>query len=144
MKARTIKDIIVDRNELTVRHGRELSGIDWLPDNIARYFAEHHATIDISVCHTDVECGYGDRITKSFRVLLPFCKCQRCGYHSLWNPDDSGSKCLRHTYTQGWDVVFSYTLDTGEKKLSLQNAFDEFLSLQSDGSARLPVVQINY
>lgn len=135
----------MERNELSAQRGRELSGIEWLPDNISQYFNEYHATIDISICHTDVEQGYGTRITKRFRVLRPFCKCLRCGYHSLWNPDDSGSKCLRHTYSKGWDTVFSYTLDAGEQKVSLQDAFDDFLRHQPDEEAwALPVVRIDY
>ena len=125
--------------DFSIEHGRELSGIPGLPDNIAKYFNDHHCTIEISVCHTDVERGYGSRISKAFKILRPFCKCNRCNYHSLWNPDDGGSPCLRHTYTKGWDVVFSYTLDTGEHKLPLAAAFDEFLKLQPE-SELLPVI----
>lgn len=125
--------------DFSIKNGKELSGISGLPDNIAQYFNDHFCAIEISVCHTDVECGYGSRISKAFKILRPFCKCNRCSFHSLWNPDDSDSKCLRHTYTKGWDVVFSYTLDTGEHKMSLDAAFDEFLKLQPR-SEFLPVI----
>ena len=126
--------------DFSIEHGRELSGIPGLPDNIAKYFNDHYCTIEISVCHTDVECGYGSRISKVFKILLPFCKCNRCNYNSLWNPDDSDSKCLRHTYTKGWDVIFAYTLETGEHKMSLDTAFDKFLKAQSK-SDMLPIVK---
>ena len=126
----------------SIKAGRERSGIQWLPDNIAQYFNEKHCTIEISVCHTDVENGYGCRITQCFRILRPYCRCNRCGYHSLWNPDDSNSKCLRHTYEKGWDTVFLYTLGAGEVKMPLEVAFEEFLSKQPK-SEYLPTVQFN-
>lgn len=130
------------RDEISIQHGRERSGLPWLPENVAQYFNEHHCTLEISICHTDVECGYGVRITKCFRVLRPYCKCSRCGYHSLWNPDDSNSKCLRHSYTRGWDTVFSYSLDTGEKKIAFEAAFDVFLSKQPKQET-MPVIPVH-
>ena len=117
--------------DISVLHGRERSGFSWLPGNVANYFNENYCTIEISVCNTDAECGYGYRINKCFRILRPYCKCNNCSYHSLWNPDDSDSKCKRHTYTKGWDCVFSYSLDGAEDKISLDEAFDLFLQRQS-------------
>ena len=132
--------IFMKKDDLSIMQGRERSGLLWLPDNVAQYFNENHTTIDISVCNTDVEQGYGVRITKCLRILRPFCRCNNCGYHSLWNPDDTESKCRRHTYTKGWDTVFSYTLEIGEHKMSLEKAFDEFLKRQPD-RLTLPVIR---
>ena len=135
--------IFMKKDDLSIMQGRERSGLLWLPDNVAQYFNENHTTIDISVCNTDVEQGYGVRITKCLRILRPFCRCNNCGYHSLWNPDDTESKCRRHTYTKGWDTVFSYTLEIGEHKMSLEKAFDEFLKRQPD-RLTLPVIRYRY
>jgi hypothetical protein len=86
--------------------------------------------MQININTVDVENGYGRRIIQNLRIMRPFCKCNRCGYHSLWNPDDSKSKCLRHTYEKGYDTVFTYTIDSGEQKaISLESAFDEYLRL---------------
>ena len=130
-----------ERDFCSILNGRNISEIPSLPDNVAQYFNEYYCTIEVSICHTDVECGYGCRISRCFKVLRPYCKCSRCGYHSLWNPDDTQSKCLRHTYTRGWDTVFAYMIDTGETKPSLEVMFDEFLKKQPD-SDYLPVVSL--
>ena len=118
--------------ELSAIAGRERSGLNWLPDNLAAYFNDRYCAIDISVCNTDVECGYGVRITKRLQVLHPYNECRRCGYHSLFNPDDTNSKCNRHSYKKGWAVVFSYSLDSGEQKMSLEDAFSMFLKDNPD------------
>lgn len=103
-------------------------GIQDLPDNMAEFLMVHASTLEISVCHTDVENGYGSRITRLLQVKLPYRKCNRCGYHSLWNPDDTNSHCMRHTYEKGWDTVFAY--DPDNNFISLPDAFSEWLSKQ--------------
>lgn len=120
----------MNADELSAKMGREESGLLWLPDNIARFFNEHKCTIDISVCSTDVLNGYGKRITKCFKILMPFEECTRCGYNSLWRPE-GWVKCNRHTYRRGWDSVFTYTLDDNEKKEPLEIKFEEFLQEQN-------------
>ena len=110
--------------------GEEL-GIPNAPKNILNYMRHYHCNLQINIGTTDVECGYGMRIVQNIRILRPFVECSRCGYHSLWNADDSKSKCLRHTYgRKGYDTVFSYTIDAGEKKtLTLEQAFDKYLEM---------------
>lgn len=118
---------------------RSFTGIVDIPDNLAEYMMRYHSNLQANVCVTDVENGYGVRVTKSIRLMRPFCKCNRCGYHSLWNPDDSDSKCLRHTYTKGWDTVFSWNPDSG---VSIEDAFSEYLELQSTDESK-PVIALH-
>lgn len=124
--------------KVTVDLCKRFTGIDTIPDNLAEYMMHHYCNLQANIGITDVEQGYGVRIEKRIRLMLPFKKCNRCGYHSLWNPDDSKSKCLRHTYTNGWDTVFSYNPDCG---VSLEEAFSEFISLQSADESK-PVVAL--
>lgn len=117
---------------------QELIWIGEIPENVAKYISQYHANLQYNICSTDVVNGYGHRITKSFLVMRPYKKCSRCGYHSLWAPDDSDSKCLWHTYEKGYDTVFSFTQECG---ITLKDAFSEFLSLQS-GNDLMPVVPL--
>lgn len=100
---------------------------DALPDNVVNYCGQYYSNIEIDLCNTDVECGYGVRISGGVKVMRPYNRCTNCGYHSLWNPDDSESKCLRHTYVKGWDTVFSWSI---ESDMELEKAFDCFLAMQ--------------
>lgn len=109
---------------------REELGLQNVPSNILRYMQYWHCNLQVNIGTTDVENGYGRRIVQNVRIMRPFCKCNRCGYHSLWNPDDSKSKCFRHTYEKGYDTVFSYTINAGEtKKKTLEQAFDSYLAM---------------
>lgn len=116
-------------------HYRSMLGLQ-LPDNMAVYVGEYYSNIQLNVCNTDAENGYGYRITKDLRIMRPYEKCTRCGYHSLWNPDDSESRCRRHTLTRGWDTVFSYEFGS---PITLEDAFQQFLDKQTD-DWRAPVV----
>lgn len=118
-------------------HGRQVLGIEQLPDNIAEYMLSFHSNLQYNVSSTDVENGYGLRIEKRLRIMRPYRRCIRCGYHSLWNPDDSKSKCLRHTYEKGWDTVFSWNPESG---VELERAFSIFLESQ-DADDSKPVVR---
>lgn len=116
-----------DDRKLLKSFGREL-GIPNAPMNILRYMRDHHCNLQVNINTVDVECSYGRRIVKDLRIMRPYEECTRCGYHSLYRPDDSGSKCLRHTYKKGYDTVFCYTEDDGEKKSqTLEQAFDAYL-----------------
>ena len=107
---------------------RQWLGIS-LPDNMALYTGVHHCNIQLNISSTDVERGYGRRVEKRLYIMLPYEKCSRCGYHSLWNPDDRESRCSRHTITRGWDKVFSYDFDSC---VPLEKAFQQFLDKQPD------------
>ena len=116
-------------------------GIVNAPRNIVRYMQKWHCNLQININTVDVENGYGRRIIQNVRIMRPYCKCNRCGYHSLWKPDDSKSKCFRHTYEKGYDTVFTYTIDAGEKKaVSLESAFDEYLRLNPNEENGVAVV----
>ena len=106
-------------------HFREIAGIN-VPDNIAVFLNRFHSAIEISISNTDVENGYGQRIEKRLVIKMPYKRCVNCGYHSLWNPDDTESKCRRHTYAKGWDTVFCYNPATdGNLEQSFQNWLED-------------------
>ena len=110
-----------------------------IPDNIAEYVGTHYANLQANICNTDVEGGYGQRITKSIHLFLYYEKCNNCEYHSLWNPDDSETGCRarggRHTLKRGWEQVFVWSTDSG---LSLESAFQKWLDLQPPENRALP------
>ena len=120
----------------SAQHYRDITGIENLPDNVAEYLNSHYSNIQFDVCKTDVENGYGERITRRVSIMLPYKRCTNCGYHSLWKPDDSESHCRRHTYAKGWDTVFSFDMDKGG---NLEEAFAEFLKRQPKSETE-PVV----
>lgn len=127
--------------EYSANHYRRLSGIKNLPDNFAAYCSEHYCNVQINVCLTDVECGYGERISGNIKIMLPYKECTRCGYHSLWNPDDTESKCLRHNYKRGYDTVFCYDIEN-RNHISLEQAFDVFLKEQKEGNSPIKKIVI--
>lgn len=110
------------------KHPNQLSTLYGFPDSITEYMKRHHAVINISVESSACLNGYGQRADTMLELKLPYRKCQRCGYHSLWNPNDDNSHCVRHTYTKGFDTVFAY--DPDKCNLSLEQAFCEWLSKQ--------------
>lgn len=124
-------------DNLTARLGKEAIGIPNIPDNIAEYMMRYHSALEASVSCTDVENGYGLRIERRILLKRPYCRCVNCGYHSLWNPDDSNSRCLRHTYEKGWDTVFCY--DPDKSYLELKSAFSNWL-LKQPNAWNEPVV----
>lgn len=126
-------------DKVSIDFCRKQTGISTLPGNLAEYMMKNHCNLQVNIGLTDVEYGYGLRVEKRILLFRPYRKCDRCGYHSLWSPDDSESKCGRHTYQRGWDVVFSFNPDNGA---SLEEAFDEFLSLQSPDESK-PVVELS-
>lgn len=116
-------------------HFRNILGVQ-LPDNMAIYAGTYYSNIQLNICNTDAINGYGHYITKDLQIMRPYKKCTRCGYHSLWNPDDSESQCMRHTLVSGWDTVFSYKFGC---KMSMEHAFQIFLDKQTE-DWRFPVV----
>lgn len=115
-------------NKLTARLGKEAIGLPTMPDELAEYMMRFHSAVEASISTTDVENGYGIRVERRIVLKRPYCRCNRCGYHSLWNPDDSESKCLRHTYEKGWDTVFCY--DPDRSHMELKDAFVDWLTKQ--------------
>lgn len=114
----------------SANHYRSITGLQSLPDNLAAYCGQHYCNIQMNICLTDVECGYGERISGNVALMMPYKKCRRCGYHTLWNPDDTESKCNRHNYDRGYDTVFSYDIENRYHNFSLEQAFDMFLKAQ--------------
>ena len=117
-------------DDYEVERGRKESGLLWLPANMAKYYYENMCKIEFSAFTHDVLNGYGKEINYTLTIYRTYVMCARCGYHSLWNPDP-GIPCQRHTFgKRGMDAVFSYSWRKGDGKLSLEAAFDKWLSMQ--------------
>ena len=102
-----------------------------IPDNIAKYIAEHNGVnLNINVSSTDADYGYAHIIWYTVTLSKLTRTCHRCGYDPVWNPDDSNSKCLRHTYNNWrYDAVFTWG-HMGSPSISLEEAFDVWLRSQ--------------
>lgn len=121
--------MMMQTDEYEVERGRKESGLPWLPANMAKYYYGHKCKIEFSAFSHDALNGYGKEITYTITLFLIYERCARCGYHSLWNPEP-GMPCQRHTVSRGMDVVFMYRWRKGDGKLSLEAAFDKYLSMQ--------------
>mgnify|MGYP006988923739 CR=1 FL=1 len=101
-----------------------------IPDNVDRWANEHNGVnIAVNYNFVDGESGYAHMLFRSVVISQITRHCNRCGYDPLWNPDDSNSKCLRHTYsTWRYDDVFAWT--DNANPLSLEECFDLWLSQQ--------------
>ena len=94
-----------------------------IPDNIARYI-EQHKGVNLAINFNSVSADYGYVHDIHHTVVLSVLTrtCNRCGYDPLWKPDDSESKCIRHTYGRWrYDDVFVWSADTND--LSLEKCF---------------------
>lgn len=102
-----------------------------IPDNIAKYIAEHNGVnLNINVNSTDADYEYAHIIWYTVTLSKLTRTCHRCGYDPVWNPDDSNSKCLRHTYNNWrYDTVFAWG-HMGNSSLSLEEAFNAWLRSQ--------------
>ena len=116
-----------------------------IPDNISRW-ANGKNGVNIAVNYNFVDgCnGYAHMLFRSVVISQITRHCNRCGYDPLWHPDDSKSKCLRHTYsTWRYDPVFSWT--DNQNNLSLEECFDYWLSLQpKENEWNKPAVDMDF
>ena len=101
-----------------------------LPKNMIDYIRQHNAVnLQINFNHADADYGYGHMIYISVILSHLTRTCNRCGYDEIWNPDDSESKCLRHTYDKPhYDSVFIW--NSYKNPWSLRAAFENWLNLQ--------------
>lgn len=101
-----------------------------IPDNIRDYLDDHYGVaLDISIDSTDALNGYGEIHHEVVKICELTRTCRNCGYDPLWHPDDSKSKCKRHSYgSERYDVVFVWS--PYHCNLSLEDAFDIWLEAQ--------------
>ena len=101
-----------------------------IPPKIEKYIEEHDGVaLVISINSASADAGYAHLIHTAIELKELTRTCHRCGYDPCWNPDDSESKCARHTYgAERYDTVFSYSPTKNDR--SLAECFDEWLSLQ--------------
>lgn len=100
-----------------------------IPENVADYIKTHDGTnLEISINAAFADYGYAHILHKAIIISKLTRTCHWCGYDPLWNPDDSESKCQRHTYDNWrYDPVFAWYPNAG---IGLEEAFDDWLSIQ--------------
>lgn len=103
----------------------ELMNINFsLPENIASWLVRNDGVnVSINLNNASADYGYGHMIWYTVVISMLTRTCHRCGYDRLWNPDDSESKCIRHSYnSERYDEVFAWS--AFGNPLSLDEAFD--------------------
>lgn len=104
-----------------------------IPDNIANYISQHNGSaINITISNASANHGYAHIMWYVVRVSILTRTCHRCGYDVIWNPDDSESKCQRHSY-DAWRYDDVFIWSDQFPHLSLEEAFDDWLSAQPTG-----------
>ena len=103
--------------------------INALPDTLKDLMMKFHGiNYSFDVCHTDVECGYGSRVSWSFKISLISKCCNNCGYHSLFNVDDSYSHCGRHVYGEKkYETVFEYINSGGKSLVDFESVLNKYI-----------------
>ena len=101
-----------------------------IPKNIATWIEEHDGVnVSVNFNSASGDYGYGHIIWHSVIISMLTRTCTRCGYDELWKPDDSESKCLRHTYNSyRYDEVFAWS--GNDSQIGLEDAFNEWLDKQ--------------
>lgn len=105
-----------------------------IPDNIATWINEHNGVnLSINFNNASGDAGYAHVMWYTVEISMLTRTCNRCGYDVIWNPDDSESKCIRHTYNAWrYDTVFAWSAFQNTK--SLEDCFDCWLKSQSEKS----------
>lgn len=98
-----------------------------LPENICEWLRQNDGVnVSVNFCSASANCGYTHRILKTVVISMLTRTCVRCGYDPLWNPDDTESKCLRHTYNPyRYDDVFAW--EEHKDANSLEDDFSKWL-----------------
>ena len=115
-----------------------------IPDNIEKWI-EKHDGVNLSVNVNPASTDYGYAHIKHLTVTISMLTrtCHHCGYDQIWNPDDSESKCRRHTYgIWRYDPVFEWTSNDGWT--TLKTAFDVWLSKQTHDNGWNPIVKMRF
>lgn len=99
-----------------------------IPNNIVQYiYRNDGVNLSVNINSAATISGYGRMIFCTYVLSKITRTCHRCGYDPLWNPDDTESKCIRHTYDgYRYDEVFAYSPD--DEGRSLEECFEEWLS----------------
>ncbi|MBQ4361263.1 MAG: hypothetical protein II767_13520 [Proteobacteria bacterium] len=103
-----------------------------IPDNIAEYISKTNgANVAWNINSAFADGEYAHMFWISVVVSRLTRTCNRCGYDPLWQPNDDGSKCQRHTYNSPrYDDVFVWSPE--DNNLSLEEAFNVWLTSQPD------------
>lgn len=103
-----------------------------LPQNILDFIRRFDG-VNVSINYNSASAnhGYAHCLFISVSISMLTRTCHRCGYDSLHNPDDTESKCGRHTYNSWrYDVVFSWTQNENNK--TLEECFNEWFAVNHD------------
>ena len=102
-----------------------------IPDNIVKFLKERNGVnLQINYNSISADMGYVHQLSHTVRLLMLTRTCSRCGYDPVWKPDDSESKCIRHTYgSWRYDRVFAW--EENSEGLSLEECFEAWEAMQS-------------
>lgn len=110
-----------------------------IPENICSWLRRQDgANVSVIFNSSSANCGYGHRILKYVAISRLTRTCVRCGYDPLWNPDDSESKCVRHTYNP-WRYDDVFVWEDGTNANPLEADFSRWMDAQPERSDK-PVV----
>ena len=114
-----------------------------IPKNIIEYLSNHNGcNLQVNLNHADADYGYAHRLLISVVISHLTRTCNRCGFDVIWNPDDTESKCGRHTYgAYRYDEVFAWS--PLKCSMTLEEAFNDWLISQSK-DYRKPIVLKTY
>lgn len=114
-----------------------------IPDNIAKWIKEHDGVnLSINFNSASADHGYAHMIWHNVVISMIDRHCNRCGYDILFNPDDSESRCLRHTYSP-WKYEDVFVWSEFQNPLSLEESFTIWLENQTD-KAFQPVKRMTF
>ncbi len=101
-----------------------------IPENIVKYLKENDGVnLAVNWNSAGADYGYAHTIWHNVVITKLTRTCQRCGYDPLWKPDDTNSKCLRHSFGEWrYDVIFSWSQEGNDE--SLEECFDEWMKYQ--------------
>ena len=103
-----------------------------IPDSIARWIEQHDGVnLSININSASSDYGYAHMVYHTVSISILTRTCNRCGYDPLWNPDDTDSKCIRHTYNSPrYDKVFCWNAFRNPN--TLEEAFNHWLELNKE------------
>lgn len=97
-----------------------------MPENMKKWIRCHDGVnLSVNWNAASADCGYAHHLFKSVVLSMLTRTCHRCGFDEVWNPDDSQSKCQRHSYNAWrYDEVFVWADE--DNNISLDEAFERW------------------
>jgi hypothetical protein len=119
-----------------------------IPDNILKWITEHDGVnLKVDINSASADYGYAHVMHVTVIISMLTRTCNHCGYDQIWKPDDSNSKCRRHTFgAWRYDPVFTWRSKSygGDMLQTLESAFDTWLSKQTHDKGWNPIIKMDF